>query len=209
MNGGDPHNDEAIRLQIEADMERLQIKEEMEWFQHLPEEEKERLRAMYPGDLRRCLEESRQLRLAQLITPEERERFQREFMAEVFRRCDPESQAALRQLAVAMPLSNTQESLRKELTETRDRTARISSTLKQQTGKAPRIKRPRSTGRMLTVKQMAEALTLSSDVVYKMCEAGEIPGVKRMPTGAKRNKTWRADAVIFERWRTSPDRRRR
>jgi excisionase family DNA binding protein len=149
------------------------------------------------------------LRLAQLTTPEERERFQREFMAEVFRRCDPESQAALRQLAAAMPLSNTQESLRKELTETRDRTARISSTLKQQTGKAPRIKRPRSQGRMLTVKQMAEALTLSSDVVYKMCEAGEIPGVKRMPTGAKKNKTWRADAVIFEKWRTSPDRRKR
>jgi hypothetical protein len=39
-----------------------------------------------------------------------------------------------------------------------------------------------------------------------MCEAGEIPGVKRMPTGAKKNKTWRADAVIFEKWRTSPDR---
>ena len=56
---------------------------------------------------------------------------------------------------------------------------------------------------MLTVKQIAEAL---SDVVYKMCEAGEIPGVKRMPTGAKKNKTWRADAVIFEKWRTSPDR---
>jgi hypothetical protein len=54
---------------------------------------------------------------------------------------------------------------------------------------------------------MAEALTLSSDVVYKMCEAGEIPGVKRMPTGAKKNNTWRADPVIFEKWRTSPDRR--
>jgi hypothetical protein len=39
-----------------------------------------------------------------------------------------------------------------------------------------------------------------------MCEGGEIPGVKRMPTGAKKNKTWRADAVIFEKWRTSPDR---
>jgi hypothetical protein len=34
-------------------------------------------------------------------------------------------------------------------------------------------------------------------------------GVKRMPTGAKKNKTWRADAVIFEKWRTSPDRRKR
>jgi hypothetical protein len=32
--------------------------------------------------------------------------------------------------------------------------------------KAPRIKRPQRAGRMLTVKQMAEALTLSSDVVY-------------------------------------------
>jgi excisionase family DNA binding protein len=41
---------------------------------------------------------------------------------------------------------------------------------------------------MLTVKQMAEALTLSSDVVYKMCEAREIPGVKRMPTGAKKTR---------------------
>jgi hypothetical protein len=30
-----------------------------------------------------------------------------------------------------------------------------------------------------------------------------------MPTGAKKNKTWRADAVIFEKWRTSPDRRKR
>jgi hypothetical protein len=36
---------------------------------------------------------------------------------------------------------------------------------------------------MLTVKQIAEAL---SDVVYKMREAGEIPGVKRMPTPAQR-----------------------
>jgi hypothetical protein len=42
-----------------------------------------------------------------------------------------------------------------------------------------------------------------------MCEAGEIPGVKRMPTDAKKNNTWRADPVIFEKWRTSPDRRKR
>ena len=66
---------------------------------------------------------------------------------------------------------------REKRNHTRDRTARISSTLKRQTGKAPRIKRPRSPGRMLTVKQMAEALTLCSDLVYKMCDAGEIPGV--------------------------------
>jgi excisionase family DNA binding protein len=188
MNDSRQLEQEAIRREIQAEMERLERLESRE--------EKERLR-------QRVAEEWG------IVTPEDRERFQRKFLADVFRMCDPESQAALRQLAAAMPLSNTQESLRKELTETRDRTARISSTLKQQTGKAPRIKRPRSPGRMLTVKQMAEALTLSSDVVYKMCEAGEIPGVKRMPTGAKKNKTWRADAVIFEKWRTSPDRRKR
>ena len=142
-------------------------------------------------------------------TPEQVERIQRDFIQEVFRSLDTEAQAVLRLTAAALPLSNTQESLRKELADARGRTARISSMLKQQTGKLQRIKRPRAPGRMRTVKQMAEGLTLSSDGVYKMCEAGEIPGVKRMPTGAKKNKTWRADAMIFEKWRTSPDRRKR
>jgi excisionase family DNA binding protein len=186
MNGSRQPEEEAIRREIEATMERLERLESAE-----EKERRQRAAAEEWG----------------IVTPEDRERFQRKFMADVFRMCDPESQVVLRQLSAAMPLPESQDSLRRELAETRNRTARISSTLKQQTGKAPRIKRPRPQGRMLTVKQMAEALTLSSDVVYKMCEAGEIPGVKRMPTGAKKNKTWRADAVIFERWRTSPDRR--
>jgi excisionase family DNA binding protein len=190
MNGSrDPVEDEAIRREIEAAMEQFERLDS--------EEEKERRR-------RRATEE-----VWGVVTPEDRDRFQRNFMVEVFHMCDPETQAVLRQFATALPLPESQESLRKELTDARDRTARISSTLKQQTGKLPRIKHPRPPGRMLTVKQMAEALTLSSDVVYKMCEAGEIPGVKRMPTGSKKNKTWRADAVIFERWRISPDRRKR
>jgi len=188
MNGSRQLEEEAIGREIEAAMERLERLESRE--------EKERRR--------RVAEE-----VWGIVTPEDRERFQREFMAEAFRMCDPESQAVLRQFATAFPLAESQDSLRKELTDARDRAARISSTLKRQTGKAPRMKRPRTAGKMLTVKQMAEALTLSSDVVYKMCEAGEIPGVKRMPTGAKKNKTWRADAVIFEKWRTSPDRRKR
>jgi hypothetical protein len=37
----------------------------------------------------------------------------------------------MRQLAAAMPLPESQDSLRKELADARDRTARISSTLKQ------------------------------------------------------------------------------
>jgi hypothetical protein len=53
------------------------------------------------------------------------------------------------------------------------------------------------------------ALELSPDTVYRMAKAGEIPGCKLIPTGAKKKKTWRADAVIFEKWRTSPDRRKR
>jgi hypothetical protein len=28
-----------------------------------------------------------------------------------------------------------------------------------------------------------------------------------MRTGAKKNKTWRADPAIFERWRITPERR--
>jgi hypothetical protein len=59
-------------------------------------------------------------------------------MAEVFRMCDPDSQGGFRQLAAAVPLPDAQESLRKELAAARDRTARISSMLKQQTGKLPR-----------------------------------------------------------------------
>jgi excisionase family DNA binding protein len=189
MNDSRQPEEEAIGRELQAEMERVERLESRE--------EKEHRR-------QRVAEE-----VWGIVTPEDRERFQRKFMADVFCMCDPESQAALQQLAASMPLPDGQESLRKELAETRDRTARISSTLKQQTGKAPRIKREKPPGRMLTVKQMAEALTLSSDVVYKMCDAGEIPGVKRMPTGAKKNKTWRADAVIFEKWRTSPDRRKR
>jgi hypothetical protein len=195
----DRHEEEAIRRQIDEDMER---------FERLSKEDLERLLdeagIAKDDDLRRFLQEP-----PPQYTPEQVERIQRAFIQEVFRSLDTEAQAVLRLTATALPLSNTQESLRKELADTRERTARINSMIKQQTGKLPRIKRPRSPGRMLTVKQLAEALTLSSDVVYKMCEAGEIPGVKRMPTGAKKNKTWRADAMIFERWRTSPDRRKR
>ena len=123
MNGSRQLEEEAIGREIEAAMERLERLESRE--------EKERRR-------RRVAEE-----VWGIVTPEDRERFQREFMAEAFRMCDPESQAVLRQFATAFPLAESQDSLRKELTDARDRAARISSTLKRQTGKAPRIKRPR------------------------------------------------------------------
>jgi hypothetical protein len=191
----DRHEEEAIRRQIDEDMER---------FEHLSQEDLDRrldqARIANDDELRHFLNAPRP-------TPEPLEGLRRDFIEQAFRALEPEHQAAMRQFSAAMPLPDAVDSLRKELADTRDRTGRISLVLKQQTGKAPRIKRPRATGKMLTVAQMAEALTLSSDVVYKMCEAGEIPGVKRMPTGAKKNNTWRADPVIFEKWRTSPDRR--
>ena len=187
MNGSrDPVEDEAIRREIEAAMEQFERLES--------EEEKERRR-------RRAAE------VWGVVTPEDRDRFQRNFMADVFRMCDPESQAVLRQFATALPLPESQESLRKELIDARDRTARISSTLKRQTGKAPRIKRPRTAGKMLTVAQMAERLNYSKDAVYQMAKDGAIPGCKAFPTSGKKKKSYRADAEIFERWRTSPDRR--
>ena len=126
---------------------------------------------------------------------------------EVINSLAPEHRVALRPFWAAMPLSETQESLRRELVEARDRAVRISVILKEQTGKKPRIKRARAGRRMLTVAQMAERLELSRDTVYRMCEAGEIAGVKLMRTGAKKNKTWRADPAIFERWRITPERR--
>ena len=89
-------------------------------------------------------------------------------------------------LTLLAPWDSDDEALRDELKELRARVAQISATIKERTGVSPRIKRERPRGMMLTVKQMAESLTLSSDVVYKMCEAREIPGVKRMPTGAKK-----------------------
>jgi hypothetical protein len=193
----DRHEEEAIRHQIDEDMKR---------FARLSQDDLDR-RLDQAGianddDLHRILQEP-----PLQYTPGQVERIQRDLIQEVFRSLDPEAQAVLRLTAAALPLSNTQESLRKELADTRERAARISETIKEQTGKVPRIKRPRTAGKMLTVAQLAEALTLSSDVVYKMCETGEIPGVKRMPTGAKKNNTWRADPVVFEKWRTSPDRR--
>ena len=75
MNDSRQLEEEAIRREIQAEMERLERLES--------EEEKERLR-------QRAAEEWG------IVTPEDRERFQRKFMADVFRMCDPESQAALR-----------------------------------------------------------------------------------------------------------------
>jgi hypothetical protein len=106
-----------------------------------------------------------------------------------------------------MPLSNIQESLRKELADARERAARISSTIKEQTGKAPRIRPPRMAGKMLTIAQMAERVNYSKDAVYQMAKDDAIPGCKAFPTSGKKKKSYRADAEIFERWRTSPDRR--
>jgi excisionase family DNA binding protein len=152
-------------------------------------------------NLRRLLKEPR------LHTPEQLELYQRDFIQEVFRSLDPEAQAALRLTAAALPLSNSQESLRKELADTRQRAARISATIKEQTGKAPRIRRPRMAGKMLTIAQMAERLNYSKDAVYQMAKDGAIPGCKAFPTSGKKKKSYRADPEIFERWRTSPDRR--
>jgi excisionase family DNA binding protein len=205
MNGEDQkrehlsvlHEAEAIQRQLDEDMIRFErvCDEDSGYVERLLDE----AGIAKDDDLRSFLQKP-----SLQYTPEQVERIQRDFIQEVYRSLDPEAQAVLRLTAAALPLSNTQESLRKELADARERAARISSTIKEQTGKTPRIRRPRTPGKMLTVAQMAEALTLSSDVVYKMCEGGEIPGV--MPTGAKKNKTWRADAVIFEKWRTSPDR---
>jgi len=190
--------DEAVRRQLDEDMIRIErvCDEDDGYVERLLD----RIGIAKDDDLRRFLKEPR------LHTPEQIGRFQRDFIQEVFRSLVPEAQAVMRLTAAAMPLSDSQESLRKELAETGERTARISSTLKQQTGKLPRIKRPRADGKMLKVKQMAAALELSPDTVYRMAKAGEIPGCKLMPTGAKKKKTYRADAEIFEKWRTSPDR---
>lgn len=190
----DHHEEEAIRRQIDEDMERFEHRSQTD-----PERLLDQAGIAKDDDLRRFLNAPRP-------TPEQLEALRRDFIKQVFCGLEPEHQTSMRQFAAALPLSGAQDSLRKELADTRERTARISLMLKQQTGRLPRIKHRRAAGKMLTVAQMAEALSLSSDVVYRMCEAGEIPGVKRMPTGAKKNKTWRADAVIFERWRTSPDR---
>jgi len=78
-----------------------------------------------------------------------------------------EHRAALRPFWAAMPLSETQASLRRELVEARARAVRISMALKEQTGKKPRIKRACVGRRMLTVAQMAERLELSRDTIYE------------------------------------------
>jgi len=62
-------------------------------------------------------------------------------------------------------------------------------------------------GKMLTIAQMAERLNYSKDVVYQMAKDGAIPGCKAFPTSGKKKKSYRADPEIFERWRTSPNRR--
>jgi excisionase family DNA binding protein len=191
---------EAIQRQLDEDMLR---------FEHVCDEDNgyverllDRNGIAKDDDLRRYIQEP-----PLQYTPEQIERLQRDFIQEVFRSLDTEAQAVLRLTAAALPLSNTQESLRKELADARERAARISSTIKEQTGKAPRIRRPRTAGKMLTIAQMAERLNYSRDAVYQMAKDGAIPGCKAFPTSGKKKKSYRADPEIFERWRTAPVRR--
>jgi excisionase family DNA binding protein len=207
MNGNDQKREHLSVLNEAAAIQR-QIDEDMIRFERLCNEDNgyverllDRTGIAKDDDLRRFLKEPRP------YTPEQLELYQRDFIQEVFRSLDLEAQAALRLTAAALPLSNTQESLRKELTDTRKRAARISSTIKEQTGKVPRIRRPRMAGKMLTIAQMAERLNYSKDVIYQMAKDGAIPGCKAFPTSGKKKKSYRADAEIFERWRTSPNRR--
>jgi excisionase family DNA binding protein len=207
MNGNDQKREHPSVLNEAAAIQR-QLDEEMMRFERLCDEDNgyverllDRTGIAQDDDLRRLLKEPHR------HTPEQLELYQRDFIQEVFRSLDPEAQAALRLTAAALPLSNSQESLRKELADTRKRAARISSTIKEQTGKAPRIRRPRMAGKMLTIAQMAERLNYSKDAVYQMAKDGAIPGCKAFPTSGKKKKSYRADAEIFERWRTSPVRR--
>jgi len=207
MNGNDQKREHPSVLSEGAAVQR-QLDEDMIRFERVCDEDNgdvdrplDRTGIAKDDDLRRFVKESR------LHTPEQLELLQRDFIQEVFRSLDPAAQAALRLTAAALPLSNTQESLRKELAETRKRAARISSTIKEQTGKAPRFRRPRMAGKMLTIAQMGERLNYSKDAVYQMAKDGAIPGCKAFPTSGKKKKSYRADAEIFERWRTSPDRR--
>jgi excisionase family DNA binding protein len=206
MNGNEQKREEPSVLNAAA-IQR-QLDEDMIRFERLCDEDDgyverllDRTGIAKDGDLRRLLKEPR------LHTPEQLELYQRDFIQEVFRSLDPEAQTALRLTAEALPLSNCQESLRKELADTRKRAARISATIKEQTGKAPRIRRPRMAGKMLTIAQMAERLNYSKDAVYQMAKDGAIPGCKAFPTSGKKKKSYRADAEIFERWRISPNRR--
>ena len=208
MNGYDKKREHLPTLHEAEDIQR-RIDQDMIRFERLCEEDEgyvERLLNQNgigkDDDLRRIL-----LQPLRQYTPEQIERMQQDFIQEVFRSLDPEAQAVLRLTAAALPLSNTQEALRKELADTRERAARISSTIKERTGRAPRIKRPRPPGKMLTITQMAERLNYSNDAVYQMAKDGAIPGCKAFPTSGKKKKSYRADAEIFERWRTSPDRR--
>jgi excisionase family DNA binding protein len=185
----------------------------MERFERLSNEDRKRLDRQLDDHLERLCGEAgiqypRDLRqFCKARTPEEIERLQRDFAEAVFRSLEPEYQVVMRQFAASLPLPATPESLRQELADARERASRISSTLKQQTGKPPRIKRPRAPGKMLTIAQMAERLNYSKDAVYKMAKDGAIPGCRAFPTSGKKKKSYRADAEIFERWRTSPDRR--
>jgi excisionase family DNA binding protein len=198
-----PDEDEIIRRLVD----------EMERFERLSNEDRKRLDRQLDDHLellcgKAGVEYPRERRqLCQARTPEEIERFQRDFAEAVFRSLEPEHQVVMRQFAASLPLPATPESLRQELADARERASRISSTLKQRTGKTPRIKRPRPPGKMLTIAQMAERLNYSKDAVYQMAKDGAIPGCKAFPTSGKKKKSYRADAEIFERWRTSPDRR--
>jgi hypothetical protein len=208
MNGNDQKREYLSDLH-EAEAIQRQLDEDMLWFERLCDEDNgyverllDRNGIANDDDLRRFLQEP-----PLQYTPEQVERIQRDFIQEVVRSLDTEAQAVLRLTAAAMPLSNIQESLRKELADARERAARISSTIKEQTGKAPRIRPPRMAGKMLTIAQMAERLNYSKDAVYQMAKDDAIPGCKAFPTSGKKKKSYRADAEIFERWRTSPDRR--
>ncbi len=207
MSGNDQKREHPSVLNDDAAIQR-QLDEDRIRFERVCDEDNGHVEGLLDrtgiakdDDLRRFLKEPR------LHTPEQLEAFQRDFIQEVFRSLDPEAQTALRLTAAALPLSNTRESLRKELAHTRERAARISSSIKEQTGKAPRIRRPRMAGKMLTIAQMAERLNYSKDVVYQMAKDGAIPGCKAFPTSGKKKKSYRADPEIFERWRTSPGRR--
>ena len=103
------HEEEAVRRQIADDLER---------FDHLSQEDLECLvdeaGIAKDDDLRRILQEP-----PLQYTPEQVERIQRDFIQEVFRSLDTEAQALLRLTAAALPLSNTQELLRKEFADAR------------------------------------------------------------------------------------------
>ncbi|HEX5021499.1 MAG TPA: hypothetical protein VFX54_12605 [Candidatus Binatia bacterium] len=116
MNGDDQKR-EHLSVLHEAEAIQRQLDEDMLRFERLCDEDNgyverllDRNGIAKDDDRRRFLQEP-----PLQYTPEQVERIQRDFIQEVFRSLDTEAQAVLRLTAAALPLSNTQESLRKEL----------------------------------------------------------------------------------------------